>query len=464
MDVTAEYINSFMKQVHFNEQEEKNIIISGMNMLSELIVNELGIHLSDIDQIELREISTKYQMNSIHIRSKSSTTDDYKSQISNQSITHIYTNEDIDYELVLVKEATGSFQESINERLNELSNSTLNYHDGQKIYYEFALFENGDANSISELVGYGTYSLLTPEDIPFINKAVNESTNYVDSRDNLNLEKSFMPLHVGEQTFVLCIISDHDMIQKVMMDEVDIYIYAIGICSVLFLFLCVVMYKIFNKNKDKALETVHVDYAKSMESIFLAVRQQRHDYNNAMATLHSLVSMKAYDDLHRYTGELIEEAADINAILNINCAPLVGLIQYKHTFAINNGVIFSHDISDIPNFKYRTNDIIRVVSNLIDNAIDAAREYKKNNPSEVAEVSIIGYVDANSYVFEVKNNGYKIQAQKLEDLTRPGFSTKKRGSGLGLSIVNSIVGKNKGRLTFKSDEDATIFKATFSLN
>jgi signal transduction histidine kinase len=53
-------------------------------------------------------------------------------------------------------------------------------------------------------------------------------------------------------------------------------------------------------------------------------------------------------------------------------------------------------------------------------------------------------------VLVVEDNGGGIPKKNLKEVTKPFFSTKKHGSGLGMSIVNTIVQEHGGKLEIES--------------
>ncbi|NWF49841.1 MAG: HAMP domain-containing histidine kinase [Ignavibacteriaceae bacterium] len=94
-----------------------------------------------------------------------------------------------------------------------------------------------------------------------------------------------------------------------------------------------------------------------------------------------------------------------------------------------------------------------VIENLIKNALDAI-----DHNNGLIEVSIS---DSKSKVeIEVKDNGKGVDVRRRKDIFRPGYSTKRRGWGLGLSLSKRIIeGYHGGKLGLKSSAPGqTIFK------
>jgi signal transduction histidine kinase len=95
-----------------------------------------------------------------------------------------------------------------------------------------------------------------------------------------------------------------------------------------------------------------------------------------------------------------------------------------------------------------------VLENLIKNALDAIETDKGKINIDIAE-------NKKNIELEVSDNGKGIDLRRRKDVFRPGYSTKKRGWGLGLSLSKRIVeGYHGGKIFVKSSTPAegTIFK------
>lgn len=89
--------------------------------------------------------------------------------------------------------------------------------------------------------------------------------------------------------------------------------------------------------------------------------------------------------------------------------------------------------------------IEQVLINLVKNASQAFEDQEEKN------ITIRGYFnDKLRPVISVKDNGTGIDPEALEKIFIPFFTTKKTGSGIGLSLSRQIMRQHQGSLTVKS--------------
>ena len=92
--------------------------------------------------------------------------------------------------------------------------------------------------------------------------------------------------------------------------------------------------------------------------------------------------------------------------------------------------------------------IEQVVINLIKNALQAFDEQE----NRVVDVKAF-YNDKRRPVIMVKDNGNGIDEEALEKIFIPFFTTKKTGSGIGLSLSRQIMRHHQGMLSVKTKMD-----------
>jgi two-component system, sporulation sensor kinase E len=72
-----------------------------------------------------------------------------------------------------------------------------------------------------------------------------------------------------------------------------------------------------------------------------------------------------------------------------------------------------------------------VIENLLKNALDAIKEEGK--------ITIHAFTKGTDYVIDVQDTGKGIPKSQFKEVFKPGFTTKKRGWGLGLSLSKRVV-------------------------
>ena len=142
---------------------------------------------------------------------------------------------------------------------------------------------------------------------------------------------------------------------------------------------------------------------------------------------------------------------------------------------INDNIILLRELDgDISlNFNPKKNNIFfnsdseqlsRVIFNLIKNSIDSIQEKKQNTLNYKGKIDI-ELKDKDTYIeLMIKDNGVGFEKFKenIKDLLNPYFTTKKKGTGLGLAIVNKIINDHDGTLDFKSLKDGAQIDIKFN--
>lgn len=100
--------------------------------------------------------------------------------------------------------------------------------------------------------------------------------------------------------------------------------------------------------------------------------------------------------------------------------------------------------------------IEQVLINLLKNALEALTETE--NPS----LQLLGTFDGNFVKIEVIDNGSGIIEEAREHIFVPFYTTKKKGSGIGLSLSRQIMQMHDGSISVESEPDVrTVFTLRF---
>jgi two-component system nitrogen regulation sensor histidine kinase NtrY len=100
----------------------------------------------------------------------------------------------------------------------------------------------------------------------------------------------------------------------------------------------------------------------------------------------------------------------------------------------------------LPSVELDRDQMRRVLTNLLDNAIAAVREARERGYADASRVEVHTVYDEplGTVRFEVADEGAGIRPEDRRRIFEPYFSTKRGGTGLGLAIVSRIVADHRG--------------------
>ena len=183
-----------------------------------------------------------------------------------------------------------------------------------------------------------------------------------------------------------------------------------------------------------------------------ALRAQRHDFLNHLQVVYSLMEMEEFSEAQQYISQVYGNIQALSRQLKTACAPVNALLRAKTTEAEGKKIRLFVDVKaawkDLPLPAW---EMCRVLSNLIDNAMDALAGKKD------AAITVTLKEDVRSFSFSVANNGPMIAAEAAEKIFEAGFSGKGEGRGMGLHICRKTLRQYEGDLTVSSTETETVF-------
>ncbi len=159
-----------------------------------------------------------------------------------------------------------------------------------------------------------------------------------------------------------------------------------------------------------------------------------------------------FSDFARMPKPVIKEN-DLVTIFNNN----IKLLE-KLNPNIKIALIHKHDVI---NFECDLEQINRAIFNLIKNSIESINEKRLKNVDFEGIINIEiskrrAYIDV-----VIEDNGIGFARQDNKELIKPYYTTKKNGSGLGLSIVNKIITDHNGSLNLSNYTKGARVKITF---
>jgi sensor histidine kinase regulating citrate/malate metabolism len=192
----------------------------------------------------------------------------------------------------------------------------------------------------------------------------------------------------------------------------------------------------------------HIEQLQEMNKI---IKTQRHDFVNHMQTIYGLMQLGLVDEAHAFINELCAEVKISGEALRLAIPELSALLLVKTGVATSRNISFRIEMrSDLSHIDVRPFDLVAIMGNLINNAIEAV----ENLPVEERRVQIQVFENTGFFIMQIRNLGF-IHPDLRTMIFTPGFSTKSdnKDRGLGLSSIKSLVEAYHGFVVVSSHPD-----------
>lgn len=187
-------------------------------------------------------------------------------------------------------------------------------------------------------------------------------------------------------------------------------------------------------------------------------------------------NFKFYEDINEYTNIIKEEISrledTINSFLfsvrklelelkevNINKLILDTISFLKYEIENNNiNIEVKFDIENLI-LKIDEKYIKQSLINIIQNSIDSIIESRKEKRNILIKLKVL----ENNAIINIKDTGKGIEKDKLSKIFEPYFTTKRSGTGLGLTNVARIIEAHNGNINIENTKDGVSVIITLPL-
>lgn len=195
-----------------------------------------------------------------------------------------------------------------------------------------------------------------------------------------------------------------------------------------------------------------------------SLRSRAHEADNRLHTVITMVELgRAEQAVEFATAELAVSQHLIDRLMDTVAEPaLAALLLGKISQARDSGVeltVTEDSLLDDPsNLSLTQGELVTLVGNLVDNAIDASRSTSLRDEGEEApawvEVTVRGTAEALTIV--VADSGPGMTPDAFEQARMRGYSTKAGERGLGLALVWQVIAAHGGTITSENTYGSVI--------
>jgi len=198
-----------------------------------------------------------------------------------------------------------------------------------------------------------------------------------------------------------------------------------------------------------------------------ALRAQAHEHSNDLHTISGLIELGRHQDVLDVIDNHAQAQRALGDLYNAGVGGdtlIVALLLAKAAVAGERNVLLRTHIGELPQVEIQVSrDIVTIVGNLVDNAVD----HLSAGGLSGGEVEVGVWSTDGVIRIDVSDSGDGIDPTDVDAIFEPGYTTKDRRShdGLGLALVNDLVARYNGTITVDSDADSgTLFSIALHLD
>ncbi|MBD5535926.1 MAG: GHKL domain-containing protein [Lachnospiraceae bacterium] len=110
---------------------------------------------------------------------------------------------------------------------------------------------------------------------------------------------------------------------------------------------------------------------RSISENFDNQKRRTHEYKNQISCIESLLNKKQYSILEEYIKKIYGSLNDEPDAINTNNVIVNAILNTKYQEADSKGIVFVFRVNDLSELKIKDEDVVTVLSNLLNNAIEA---------------------------------------------------------------------------------------------
>ncbi|MCI8771363.1 MAG: GHKL domain-containing protein [Lachnospiraceae bacterium] len=209
-------------------------------------------------------------------------------------------------------------------------------------------------------------------------------------------------------------------------------------------------------HEKELLDVETKNQTKLYKTIMEKVQDQRklsHEYKNQITCIQALCETGEYDKLKEYLGQISGEVLHDLDYIDTNHVFVNAVLNAKYQEAAERDILFVCKINDLSGVTMNSSDLVVLLSNLLNNAIEAcekcevalAQESSMQNEQKMnpRKIKIKCVCEEDELILSVRNTQNGTLKKERERL----YTTKRENSeshGIGLKNVIQIINKNDG--------------------
>lgn len=206
------------------------------------------------------------------------------------------------------------------------------------------------------------------------------------------------------------------------------------------------------ENKIFQLEVQNqTDMYRFISENFAKQRKKTHEYKNQIMCIESLIAAKNYVELENYVRSISGHLNKELDYIKTNNVIVDAILNSKYKETLDKGIVFIFQINDLSEISICDEDIVVILSNLLNNAIEACEKCPNKKVMKLKFVK-----EKDNVIISVKNTyDGKLDIKDGEIQTSKKYEMNEHG--IGIKNIIDVIEKYQGSYAIKNDKHEFYF-------
>ena len=174
-------------------------------------------------------------------------------------------------------------------------------------------------------------------------------------------------------------------------------------------------------------------------------KRKSHEYNNHMAAIKGMLEQGQIDELQKYVSVIVEKEKKLPAEINTYHTIINAILNTKYDEIKQKDITLIMKVNDLSGITMSDEDIVVLLSNLLNNAIEACEKSKE----KMIKLKFI--IEDNQIILSVKNSIADLPVSVDGELITTK-EDKEDSHGIGMKNIVGVIEKYSGRYVIDFDE------------
>lgn len=165
----------------------------------------------------------------------------------------------------------------------------------------------------------------------------------------------------------------------------------------------------------------------SISESFDKQKRKTHEYKNQMSCIESLLDKKQYSKLEEYVKKIYVSLNNEPDAINTNNVIVNAILNTKYQEAEAKGIVFVLRVNDLSKLKIKDEDVVTILANLLNNAIEACETCEDKKVIKfkfVKEDDMIIIAVKNTFNYDIVYENGEIKSTKTSSVDEHGIGIK----------------------------------------